>query len=133
MCRISCFLTAESVDCSTIDDSKDSLNSNKTCVFPFNWNGTTHYSCNFDEEKGYWCSTKVDETGGFLEDKWGICSSKCLGTNMPLIVFILLLYCLILLKGLQMSCIWQIITLCISKYYNNQVLIDYFFMSSERL
>ena len=80
MYHISCFLTAESVDCSTVHDSKDSLNSNKTCVFPFNWNGTTHYSCNFDEKKGYWCSTEVDETGGFIEDKWGICSSKCQGT-----------------------------------------------------
>ena len=106
--HISCFLTAESVDCSTVHDSKDSLNSNKTCVFPFNWNGTTHYNCNFNEKEGYWCSTEVDETGGFIEDKWGICSSKCQGKNMLSIVFSLVLYCLILL-----ACIWIIISLCI--------------------
>ena len=81
-----CFLTTDSVDCSTVHDTKDS---NKTCIFPFNWNGTTHYSCNLDENKGYWCSTEVDETGGFIEDKWGICSSKCQGKNMLSIGFII--------------------------------------------
>ena len=75
-----CFLTTDSVDCSMVHDTKDS---NKTCIFPFNWNGTTHYSCNLDENKGYWCSTEVDETGGFIEGKWGICSSKCQGKTLP--------------------------------------------------
>ena len=74
------FQTADSVGCSTVHDTKDS---NKTCIFPFNWNGTSHHSCNLDEDKGYWCSTEVtDETSGFIDDKWGICSSKCQGKNM---------------------------------------------------
>ena len=73
------FQITDSVECLTVHDTKDPK---KPCIFPFNWKGQSHYSCNLDEEKGYWCSTDVDETDGFVEGKWGICSSKCQGETM---------------------------------------------------
>ena len=63
--------------------SKDSVASEKNCVFPFTFNNFTYYGCptDFTDETKTkrWCSTKVDETGKHIPggDDWGYCTKGC--------------------------------------------------------
>ena len=45
---------------------------NKSCVFPFKYNGIEHSKCIRDDRHAYWCPTSLDE-----EDNYGFCSSNC--------------------------------------------------------
>ena len=56
---------------------------NKPCIFPFTFNGETHYGCIWDPNDSSapaWCSTNVDDEGNHIGDQgnWGNCDgSKC--------------------------------------------------------
>ena len=61
--------------------SKDSVASEKECVFPFTFNNFTYNGCPTDpiDTTKRWCSTKVDETGTHITggDNWGYCTKGC--------------------------------------------------------
>jgi len=63
--------------------SKDSVASEKECVFPFTFNNFTYNGCPADPadetKTKRWCSTKVDETGNHIPggDDWGYCTKGC--------------------------------------------------------
>ena len=39
------------------------------CVFPFKYKGETYYQCTDVDDYDYWCSTCVDTSGLFTDDK----------------------------------------------------------------
>ena len=45
----------------------------KSCVFPFNYNGTTFFDCTSVDHDQAWCSTEVDEEGNLVGGQWGNC------------------------------------------------------------
>ena len=45
----------------------------KTCIFPFNYNGTTFTDCTTADHDKLWCPTKVDDEKNTIEDQWGNC------------------------------------------------------------
>ena len=56
--------------------------SNSTCQFPFQFDGLTWTSCttqgnSYEDRNKTWCSTKVDESGKHVTDKWGWCNENC--------------------------------------------------------
>ena len=53
---------------------------NKSCVFPFIYDGIKSYGCRYedgDEGGDAWCSTKVDENGVEIPNYWGYCPADC--------------------------------------------------------
>lgn len=58
------------------------------CVFPFKWDGTTHFSCTpwtfgGPSQGRDWCSTKTDSDNNHIngEGNFGFCSNSCLNTR----------------------------------------------------
>ena len=51
---------------------------NKTCIFPFIFNGHQTTTCLEDKDE-IWCSTLVDESGEHVggQGKWGLCGPNC--------------------------------------------------------
>ena len=45
----------------------------KSCIFPFNYNGTTFTDCTTMNHDQLWCPTKVDEEKNTIEEQWGNC------------------------------------------------------------
>ena len=45
----------------------------KTCIFPFNYNGTTFTDCTTAGHDQLWCPTKVDDEQNTIEEQWGNC------------------------------------------------------------
>ena len=45
----------------------------KTCIFPFNYNGTSYSDCTTAGHDKLWCPTKVDDEKNTIEDQWGNC------------------------------------------------------------
>ena len=62
------------VKCKTIGGPSSDV----ACVFPFKFDGNTHYKCIWDES-GAWCSTKVDANGNHVggQGNWGNCGQGC--------------------------------------------------------
>ena len=47
------------------------------CVFPFLYKSESHHSCVEVEDGRSWCSTAVDEEGGYVPGQWGYCGDNC--------------------------------------------------------
>ena len=45
----------------------------KSCIFPFNYNGTSYSDCTTVGHDQLWCPTQVDVDGNLLEEQWGNC------------------------------------------------------------
>ncbi len=67
----------------TICVTDSGASANKPCIFPFKFNGATHFECTWDQahltEHKAWCSTLVDATGHHVggQGKWGNCGPGC--------------------------------------------------------
>ena len=57
------------------------------CVFPFLYNGFLYNGCILDpdDEKSYWCATKVDSNGFFCDHEWGHCNENCPRVDISMI------------------------------------------------
>merc|ERR1712107_558288 len=44
-----------------------------TCVFPFIYNGVTHFQCTYTDSPTPWCATAVDSSGVVVTNSWGDC------------------------------------------------------------
>merc|ERR1712080_553484 len=44
-----------------------------TCIFPFTYNGATHYQCTYSDSPTPWCATAVDSSGVVVTNGWGDC------------------------------------------------------------
>merc|ERR1711862_766363 len=44
-----------------------------TCIFPFTYNGATHYQCAYTDSPTPWCATAVDSSGVVVTNGWGDC------------------------------------------------------------
>ena len=66
-------------DCRTIVYSSDkNPDSNKTCIFPFNYQDEVFWSCTTTDNNGvHWCATEVSSDGIYVSSKWGICGVEC--------------------------------------------------------
>ena len=49
----------------------------KQCVFPFIHQGNTYQTCTAFNHDQLWCSTEVDDSGAYIQDKWGNCGDGC--------------------------------------------------------
>ena len=49
---------------------------NKTCIFPFIYDGVKYSTC-FDDPEGFICSTLVDKSGNHVQGNWGYCGPNC--------------------------------------------------------
>merc|ERR1719266_3108211 len=47
--------------------------SGSTCIFPFTYNGATHYQCTYTDSPTPWCATAVDSSGVVVTNGWGDC------------------------------------------------------------
>ena len=47
----------------------------KTCIFPFNYNGTSYSKCTTAGHDKLWCPTKVDDEQNTIEEQWGNCQT----------------------------------------------------------
>ena len=69
--------------------SKDSVASEKNCVFPFTFNNFTYNGCPTDPtdetQTKRWCQTKIDATGNPITggDNWGYCTKGCAPEIFP--------------------------------------------------
>merc|ERR1712107_310762 len=43
----------------------------ETCVFPFSYQGVTHYQCTYSDSPTPWCATQTDSSGAVVTNKWG--------------------------------------------------------------
>merc|ERR1711962_1168653 len=48
--------------------------SGSTCVFPFVYNGQTHFQCTYSDSPTPWCATAVDSSGVVVTNGWGDCA-----------------------------------------------------------
>merc|ERR1719270_1392614 len=44
-----------------------------TCIFPFTYNGVTHFQCTYTDSPTPWCATAVDSSGVVVTNSWGDC------------------------------------------------------------
>merc|ERR1712211_81562 len=48
--------------------------SGSTCVFPFVYNGQTHFQCTYSDSPTPWCATAVDSNNQVVTNGWGDCA-----------------------------------------------------------
>merc|ERR1712038_1614860 len=48
--------------------------SGSTCVFPFVYNGATHFQCTYSDSPTPWCATAVDGNNEVVTNGWGDCA-----------------------------------------------------------
>merc|ERR1712190_5328 len=48
--------------------------SGSTCVFPFVYNGQTHFQCTYSDSPTPWCATAVDSNNQVATNGWGDCA-----------------------------------------------------------
>ena len=63
----------EKVECKTIGGAKPNVD----CVFPFNYKHDEHHMCTRNGGHAFWCATKVDTDGDFIDQEWGECDPTC--------------------------------------------------------
>ena len=57
------------------DHQRDAQYTNR-CVFPFSYNGKTHFQCTFaNNENTPWCAHEVDSNGIMVSGQWGQCGT----------------------------------------------------------
>merc|ERR1711971_435427 len=44
-----------------------------TCIFPFTYNGASHYQCTYTDSPTPWCATAVDSSRVVVTNSWGDC------------------------------------------------------------
>merc|ERR1711988_175975 len=66
-------LDREGPECLTISGP----DTGKQCVFPFIHQGNTYQTCTAFSHDQLWCSTEVDDSGAYIQDKWGNCGDGC--------------------------------------------------------
>ena len=49
----------------------------QTCIFPFNYKGTTYHQCPSVDNNVPWCAYEVDSAGTLVEGEWGNCTATC--------------------------------------------------------
>ncbi len=56
----------------------------KKCVYPFIFKTKTYTTCTdaSREDGTYWCSTKVDKDGAYIDGEWGFCDADCNNNNI---------------------------------------------------
>ena len=52
----------------------------QSCVFPFQYDGTSYSNCTTYNHDQLWCATEVDANGEYIGGQWGDCNSNC-GTS----------------------------------------------------
>merc|ERR1712213_166722 len=52
--------------CTTLEGS--------TCIFPFVYNGATHFQCTYSDSPTPWCATAVDSNNEVVTNGWGDCA-----------------------------------------------------------
>merc|ERR550517_2409559 len=66
--------------CSTLSGS--------SCVFPFSYNGVTHYQCTYTDSPVPWCATATNTDGSVITNSWGDCaissSSSCTSESLTI-------------------------------------------------
>ena len=104
---LSGYETSKKASCTTVSGEK----SNKTCIFPFIYNGITFNSCTLswshDHTKA-WCSTRVDESGKHISGHYGFCEPACQPIKVPkdsstILIVIISITILILLSIIMIS------------------------------
>ena len=78
---LSGYKTSSKQSCTTISGERP----NKTCKFPFIFEGLTFNSCTLswsNNNTKAWCSTKVDDSGYYKPGQWGFCESACQPTKL---------------------------------------------------
>ena len=72
---------AEKPKCLTTDESGSAVQK-APCLFPWTLNGETYDSCTTvdDPEGRFWCATKLDESGSYVDGQWGYCpeTAECI-------------------------------------------------------
>merc|ERR1711953_900463 len=48
--------------------------SGSTCVFPFVYNGQTHFQCTYSDSPTPWCATAADSNNEVVTNGWGDCA-----------------------------------------------------------
>merc|ERR1712179_298055 len=48
--------------------------SGSTCIFPFVYNGATHFQCTYTDSPTPWCATAVDSNNEVVTNGWGDCA-----------------------------------------------------------
>merc|ERR1711933_583774 len=48
--------------------------SGTSCVFPFSYQGVTHYQCTYTDSPVPWCATATNTDGSVVTNSWGDCS-----------------------------------------------------------
>ena len=73
-CSDECVATTIPTMCLTTDESASPVK-NAPCLSPWNLNGETYDSCTTvdDPEGRFWCATKLDESGSYVDGQWGYC------------------------------------------------------------
>merc|ERR1712038_1090468 len=54
-----------------------------TCIFPFTYNGATHYQCTYTDSPTPWCATAVDSSGVVVTNGWGDCEVSATSSSSP--------------------------------------------------
>merc|ERR1712088_28007 len=54
-----------------------------TCIFPFTYNGATHYQCTYTDSPTPWCATAVDSSGVVVTNGWGDCAVSATSAFRP--------------------------------------------------
>ena len=55
----------------------DQQSKKSPCVFPFNYRGREFEACTNKDHTQYWCSTRVDTNGNYIDGQWGDCAHEC--------------------------------------------------------
>ena len=67
--------------------SRDSIDPNKPCSFPFYWKDELLFNCTDQDNGGeLWCYTKLAQDFRPHPNntaKWGLCGDQCQGTDQP--------------------------------------------------
>ena len=49
----------------------------KPCIFPFYFNNVEYDSCTDRDHSTFWCPTKVDDLGNYIDNEWANCGQNC--------------------------------------------------------
>ena len=83
-CSDECFFASteivpkNDIICATTDEFHSKVK-NALCLFPWTFMDQTYDSCTTDTDPDgrFWCATKLDESGVFVDGNWGYCSDDC--------------------------------------------------------
>ena len=53
----------------------------KPCIFPFKFKNVEYDSCTDRDHSTFWCPTKVDNLGNYIENEWANCGQNCVNSK----------------------------------------------------